>query len=207
MRLEEARPDQVVQNRRNSSYYRFVRPEGQRIRIRPLELSPNGLLIEKTADTIVDADLEVDPVAIWSAELFVEVAENVAILLRQQAEAQLLQKTEELVILEAEMLTIDPKERGSHANRVKACRWRVGVLTQGLQERTQAISSTSRQDTVVPHFDVGDILQLPSGQPARLQSYLDNGAEILTKVAGCVTTTAVPTEILRPWTSRNLATI
>lgn len=196
-----------MRNRRNGSFYRFVRPEGQRVRIRPLELFPNGLLIEKTADTIVDSDLQVDMVAEWTEEVYVEVPENVAAQLRVASVAQLEQKQAELVILEAEMITMDPKGRGSHANRIKACRWRVEVLTRGLAEPTQDISSVSRNDAAAPHFDAGTIVQLPSGQPGKVESSAGPVANILTHVAGIVASVPVPMEILRPWHSRSIATI
>jgi hypothetical protein len=209
VRLEEATEGLVVRNRRNGSFYRYVRPEGTRVRIRPLELFPNGLLIEKTADTIVDADLQVDPVTEWSDEVYVEVDPKTAATRRAQCEAEFAQKQEELVILEAEMITAHerPGGRGSHANRIKACRWRVEVLERGLAERTQAISSVSRTDTIShPHFDPGEIVQLPSGNPARLDGYTDSLADVRTRVAGSLTSVSVPVEVLRPWHNHSLAT-
>ena len=55
MRLGSAEPESVVKNVGNGSFYRFERPDRGRARIRPLELFPNGRLIAKPADTLVDA--------------------------------------------------------------------------------------------------------------------------------------------------------
>lgn len=216
MLLVEARADQVVRNRKNSSYYRFVGPVDQRVRIRPLELFPNGLLIEKTADTIVDADLEVDAIGMWSDEFFVEDSRTAR--LQGSCEVELKQKLLDLVALEAEYQVIDPSAhggKGSHANKIKAVAGRIAALERGLAERTGEVRTAERQvEPEIPVFADRSLVQLPSGLPAlvmetfNLPSDTRPYAKLRAKASdGSVVDVSVVQECLRPYEHRFMATV
>lgn len=210
MKLSEAREGDVVRNRRNGSFYRYERPDSNRTRIRPLELFPNGLLIEKSADTIVESSLEVDSVGRWSDEFF--VADDSAEPLRQPCESELLSKKEELTVLEAEMLTIDPNAhggRGSHANKIKAVARRVESLERGLAERSEDIEiATSSVEEEQPTWNLKDYVQLPSGLPAIVLGVAGSQVDVGTKTTtGQVIRRVVDSSLLRPIEHRHLATV
>jgi hypothetical protein len=206
MRLSESRQGDVVKNCRNHSFYRYEKPESNRTRIRPLELFPNGLLIEKSADTIVESSLEVNLVGRWSHEFFVD--EPAAERLRSSYHTEWRRKQEELVVLEAEMLTIDPKSRGSHANKVKAVARRVRSLEMGLAERSKdATVIASIANSIGPLWRARDFVQLPSGLPAIVIGARDSLIEICTKTPQGRIVVQLQSDCLRPLEHRNLATI
>lgn len=217
MLLVEAHAEQVVQNRKNRSYYRFIGLTEQRVRIRPLELFPNGLLIEKTADTIVGSDLEVDVVGDWDDEFFVDDARAEKLLTSCQQELD--RKRGELVVLEAEYETIDPNAhggRGSHANKIKAVAGRVVALERGLAKRTSkpvAVAEIIKQ-SVAATFADRSLVQLPSGLPAMVMGTITfpSDARPYAKVRakasdGKVIPLTIVQECLRPWEHRHMATI
>lgn len=215
--LVEAHPEQVVRNRKNRSYYRFVGLAEQRVRIRPLELFPNGLLIEKTADTIVDPDIEVDVVGQWAEEFFVD--DQRAEKLQEGCEQELERKRAELVVLEAEYETIDPNAhggRGSHANKIKAVAGRVEALERGLSPRTgDAIQVEGIEELATGGvFAARSLVQLPSGCPALVMGTITPPsdakpyARVRAKAAdGRVVSLVINQECLRPWEARHMATI
>ena len=214
--LVEASADQVVKNRKNSSYYRFVAPVDQRVRIRPLELFPNGLLIEKTADTIVNADIEVDAAGRWDDEFY--VSDPRASRLRAGAEQELDAKRAELVVLEAEYQTIDPRAhggKGSHANKIKAVARRVESLERGLAEHTGKTTTVTRGlAPAAKVFADRSLVQLPSGLPGlvmgtvKLASDARPYAKIRIKAPdGSIVGTTVVQECLRPYAHRFMATV
>lgn len=214
VKLSEAREGDVVRNRRNGSFYRYERPESNRTRIRPLELFPNGRLIPKSADTIVESGLEVDAVGRWpdDEEIGFFVEEEGAERLRPSCEAELLTKQEELTVLEAEMLTIDPNAhggRGSHANKIKAVARRVESLEKGLAERSKDVTvATSSVEEASPLWNLKDFVQLPSGLPAIVLGVVGSQIDIGTKTTtGQVIRCAVDSSLLRPIEHRHLATV
>lgn len=213
MLLVEAHAEQVVRNRKNSSYYRFVTLVDHRVRIRPLELYPNGLLIEKTADTIVESDLEVDIVGIWVDDFFVD--DPRAPRLHDTYAQELDRKCQEQSALEAEYKVIDPKERGSHANKVKAVVGRVIALERGLAKRmVKATTVTNIEKSTIKTFMDRSLVQLPSGLPAmvistvKLTSDARPYAKIRAKASdGKVVPLTVVQECLRPYKHRFMATV
>lgn len=183
MKLMDAESDQVVRNARNGHFYRFVKREGRRVRIRPLELFPNGLLQAKTTDTIVEPDLEVEAIADWCEVLYVKAKTGKS---RVTYERELQREMEKLVVLEAESLIIPPKERGSHANKVKSCQARVEVLQRGLRDRpdggVDVVLATTIPD-VAREFGVNDLVQLPSGRPGKLLNIERRNDKTIARVA------------------------
>ena len=172
-----------------------------------MELFPNGLLIEKSADTIVQPDLEVDVIGVWCDTFFVD--EPKAERQRAAYESELQEQSEKLVVLEAEMLTIDPKQKGSHANRVKAVARRVECLERGLAERTVDISENLQEELApIPVFSLRDVVQLPSGNPAMVFGI--DGPQVILRAkdrAGKVQQLSVQAVALRPYRHRHMATI
>lgn len=198
MKLEAAKAGQVVRNKRNSHFYRFVRKEGRRVRIRPLELFPNGLLQEKTTDTIVEADLQIEQMGEWHDDFYVQDKPKH----RAGFERELAKETIRLADLEELALIIDPKERGSHANRVKAVARRVFVLRRGLVARPEDTAfATAANGVAVPRlFNKHDLVSLPSGRPAKVKCFV-NGTKtrILVNVRDDCRVMLVPTAILVPY--------
>lgn len=214
MKLGDGTHGDVVRNRRNGSYYRYEQPESLRTRIRPLELFPNGRLIPKSADTIVESTLEVDLVGRWpeDEEIGFFVDDDGAERLRQPAEAELTRKQEELTTLEAEMLTIDPNAhggRGSHANKIKAVARRVESLENGLAKRSKDVKlAVSLAEDAGPAWATKSIVQLPSGLPAIVLGAIGNQVNIATKTsAGMVINRSLDPSLLRPIEHRHLATV
>lgn len=166
MKLGDNREGVVVRNRRNKSFYRYVRPEAERTRIRPLELFPNGLLIEKSADTIVASDLIVDVVGLWTEDFYVQ--DPGAEKLRGRYEAELEEQRGKYEALISEAETIDPKQRGSHANKIKAVERRIESIIRGLGKPTEEpirLDSIQLDDDPVPFefLREGAFVVLPSG--------------------------------------------
>lgn len=210
MRLAEGREGEVVRNRRNGSYYRYERPEANRTRIRPLELFPNGLLIPKSADTIVESTLEVDRIGRWCDEFFVD--EPSAEKLRDTYSTELQQKREELVVLEAEMATIDPNKhggRGSHANKIKAVVRRVESLERGLAERSKDVKVISSSDEQTEdRFKPKQLVQLPSGLPGIIVGAVGTQVSVGMKTpTGQKLVRPLDPSVLRPLEHRYLATV
>jgi hypothetical protein len=214
--LAEAHAEQVVRNRKNSSYYRFDSLAEHRVRIRPLELFPNGLLIEKTADTIVEPDLEVDAIGDWSDEFFVDDPRGPKLFAAYKQE--LGEKREELQRLEAEYETIDPNAhggRGSHANKIKAVVGRVAALERGLADRKVAATTVKQSvKATVKTFADRTLVQLPSGLPAvvlgtvQIPSDKRPHARLRVKSSdGQLVPATVVQECLRPYEHRFMATV
>ncbi len=199
-----------MRNCRNGSYYRYERPEKSRSRIRPLELFPNGLLIPKSADTIVEPKLEVKLVGRWTDEFFVEptMPEKVKSAFAEELDHKRVQLAE----LEAQMATVDPNAhggRGSHANKIKAVARRVESLERGLVARPKdtAIQKGATVKTTCA-FKLRDYVQLPSGLPAIVLGTEGQSVQIGTKTrTGAVLKQPVPAQMLRPLEHRHLATV
>lgn len=211
VRLDAANEGDVVRNCKNGSYYRYERPEKNRSRIRPLELFPNGLLIPKSADTIVEPTLEVDAVGRWSEDtedFFVNT--EVPAKVRQAYADELEAKTQQLVQVEQEMLTVDNSHggRGSHANKIKAVARRVQSLERGLADRPKDVKIQKHTASKAQAaFRLKDLVQLPSGRPAIVLSADPTLIGIMTKTAGGPIRTSVPAALLRPLEHRHLATV
>lgn len=205
MRLEQAREDQVVRNTRNGHFYRFVRREGRRVRIRPLELFPNGLLQEKTTDTIVEADLDVVLVGDWTTDLFVKVRFGKT---RATFERELQKLKDKLQVLEAEALVIPPKERGSHANKLKSVVNRVKVLERGLQEAPDAsFTAINEAEKEAPDFQVGQQVVTPSGRLATIAGPVNGLAPVQMELPDGISTLQVDPKALLPTEHRRCATV
>ena len=200
MKLREATEGQVVRNERNGSYYRFERMEGTRCRIRPLELFPNGLLIAKPTDTIVEADLGVELMGAWNDEF---VVSKIPSRIRKRYEAELIAKRELLTTLDKEAELIAPKERGSHANKVKAVTDRVMVIERGLQERAAQVG-VEQVIARMAELQVGSLVRLPSGRPALLVRLEERDGDVYGwirchQVSGGLLDTDINVVCLRRW--------
>lgn len=209
--LSDVPAGRVVRNLANGSYYRTGPPEGGRVRIRPLEAFANGLLIEKPTDTIVDCGLEVEDLGPWAQGFGVW---PVAPHLRRRNEAELERKQEQLAQLQRQALEVEPRQRGSHANRVKAVASRIEALQRGLAERAGARQPVpGSAPAALAQFSVGDVVQLPSGAPAAVLELTTRSAEPYALVrtramlaAGGLVESSVSTGCLRPWSSARRAT-
>lgn len=204
MQLHDVQVGYVVQNIRNSSFYRLERIMDGRARIRPLELFPNGLLIERPFDTTVDQDLEVQKIAIWAHDMWITATGAK----QPQTYTRELHKLEDtLVELNDHLPFVDPRERGSFINKVRATEARIDVLHRGLSDSPPA-------EEYVPvmaidcAFGAGDMVQLPSGFLARVMETSPPMALIRTKhkIEGLIEQ-MVPVECLRPWHHRHQATV
>ena len=200
MKLREATEGLVVRNSRNGSYYRFERMEGTRCRIRPLELFPNGLLIAKPTDTIVEPDLLVDAVGEWSEEF---VVADVPSHVLRRCTAELEVKREKYAELQKQAELIAPKERGSHANKVKAVADRIATLERGLQERA-TLAPVEQVVARVAELEVGSLVRLPSGRPALLLRLQEKDGDVYAKIRchrvnGGLLETALNVVALRRW--------
>lgn len=213
MKLADSREDIVVRNRNNKSFYRFVRPEAERIRIRPLELFPNGLLIEKSADTIVAGDLQVDVIGEWQEWFFVN--EPAAGRLRSKYEIELTVQQEKLIVLMEELETLDPKRRGSHANKVKAVERRVKSIQNGLGSRSPDVQifetlfagPGGRKKITKVLFSPKDLIALPSGITGMVTRCRGNKATIACEIHGEIQHIPVPASILSPLRALHSSTI
>lgn len=206
MRLEQAREGQVVRNTRNGHFYRFVRREGRRVRIRPLELFPNGLLQEKTTDTIVESDLDVVLVGAWTDTLYVKVRFGKT---RATFERELAKLRVKLERLEAEALVIPPKERGSHANKVKSVAGRVQTLERGLADRPDDAEFTpiSTGEVADPVFKDGQTVITPSGRLATVVGSVNGTANIKMEMPEGISTLQIDPKALLPTQHQRLATV
>lgn len=203
MQLRDATAGQVVRNCRNLRFYRYIRAEGQRVRIRPLELFPNGLLQEKTTDTIVESDLEVELVGDWSEGLYIESKGGRGRVAYERELARLVEQ-EEALLAEAE--TIDPKERGSHANKVKSVVDRLKVVRQGLAEPPEDRKLCKVRKDRKGASVVATSMQLPSGLPARVLGVKRDVAQIEVKGPSGILNLELSFDVLKPW-DRTRATI
>jgi hypothetical protein len=223
MRLGGASQDDVVQNTGNRSFYRFERLERGRARIRPLELFPNGRLMPKPTDTLVDADLVVALVGPWAESMVVEGAPTHG---RAHYEKELQERVELLSSLEADYDLL-PKNgvgrqsRGSWANKVKNCKARIETLQAGLAEPEAGaeIRRAAREDGPA---DLGlrDLVQLPSGRPGLILGFEVVGRVRYATVrcrareqaaddfdaAMALLEAPVPVDVLRPWSTSALCT-
>lgn len=211
MKLGEAGADQVVRNSNNGSFYRFERLEnsGTRCRIYSLELFPNGRLIAKPTPTIVDASLPVDAVGPWAEGMTVD---GQSARSRRAYENELVREEVRLIALDLAYLELPvsgkgPLSRGSHANKVKACKRRISVIKLGLGLNDTV--PTLAQPTVRSEqsFRVRDLVQLPSGLPGAVMGFKGEMAVIRTKIRGAILEAAVPCAVLRPWECARACTV
>lgn len=209
VRLADSREDVVVRNRSNRSFYRYVREEGDRVRIRPLELFPNGLLIEKSADTIVSGDLEVDVVGVWEEGEDFFILDKRAVNYRKRYEAELETRKAELRQLKADYDDIDPKKRGSHVNKLNAVKRRVQSIKRGLEDVVPEKYNTLEPviEEEVPEFQPKDMVALPSGIPAMVLKIDNQEATVVCKPNGKIKQYTVDPVVLVPLSARALATI
>jgi hypothetical protein len=214
MKLSDASEHDVVRNTSNGSYYRYSRPEKSRARIRPLELFPNGRLIPKPTDTLVDADLEVQLVGPWHVDMVVEGAPTHS---RKHYEAELVDCTEYLAFLEVEYEKlpnggVGTLSRGSWANKLKNCRARIEALQAGLASPDGTVRiERPLTEQPLPDLTVRDVVQMPSGQPGLIVDFMQVGASQYAKVrmrtAKTLVEAPLPCEILRPWASARQCTL
>jgi hypothetical protein len=205
MQLAECESGDVVQNQANRNFYRYERPESDRSRIRPLELFPNGLLVAKPTDTIVEADLLVRFVARWQDPLFVQVQPGDA-RKRRTCEIERERKMTELAKLQAEAEVIDPKQRGSHANKVKAVITRLDALNRGLMEAPDNGLAVT-DEPMPPRFQLKQVVQLPSGAAAMFMGSVQTSLGSLATVRNAVGSFHVAPEVLAPIEHRWMSTV
>lgn len=216
MRLDQAEPESVVKNAGNGSFYRFGRPDRGRARIRPLELFPNGRLIAKPADTLVDASLDVLMVGPWREGMLVEGSPTRS---RERYEAELEARLVDLAELEAayEKLPVNGvghQSRGSWANKVVSCRRRIEAIRLGLEDLGAVERQAAEAEATGPGLGARDVVLLPSGMPGLvLRTYATSGgryARVRARVEHPrpgVLELPVPLELLRPWGDRQLCTL
>lgn len=211
MKLAECNGGDVVQNVGNRNYYRFERPEGERARIRPLELFPTGLLVAKPVDTIVEAGLVVRLVGGWAEALYVEVLPGDC-KSRKTLERERERKLVELQELRAAAVGLTGGRLGSHANKVKAVADRLAVLNQGLAEPPRGARARGSSAAPAPGplmaFDPGALVQLPSGAAAvflgAVRGRLDQLAGVRAKGGASF---VVDPSVLRPLSERWVSTV
>lgn len=213
MRLGSAGEDDVVRNTNNGSFYRFARLEKSRARIRPLEHFPNGCLIPKPTDTLVDSDLMVALIGPWHDGMVVEGNPTHG---RVHYETELTEQIEKLVGLEIayEALPVGgvgKQSRGSWANKLKNTRMRIEVLEAGLAEHETEVRIEKPMDEVIlPRLALRDVVQLPSGLPAQILDFSKVGvvpyARVRTRSQMGVLEGSMPLSVLRPWAMAHLCT-
>lgn len=208
MQLSESHPGDVVRNTGNRNYYRFIGPEEDRARIRPLECFPNGLLVAKPTDTIVAADIGVERVGPWSDGLVVADGKGRS---RSHYEKERGQMEAQLEVLEAEALTIPPKQRGSHANRVKAVRTRLVALRRGLEDLGTEPLQIDMRAISLPAFKCKQSVVMPSGNLGQFLGLLPVDQHLLATVAcrvrGSVHVLQIDPAALRPAYMRHMSSI
>lgn len=215
MKLAQARTGQVVRNANNGkSYYRYENQAGDKIRIWPLELFPNGLLLMKPAPTTVDSDIEVVLIGSWEDGMRVEGSPSKP---RAAYEKQLVELEAELPQLRA-MYEALPKSgsgtdsRGSFMNKVKTAEKRVATLKRGLgfiEEPADLL--TVVEEEAVADYEPGEFVQVPSGRRAKVEGLQRMGGSTYVKVKtvfqGAAVEAALPCEVLRPWDQARLCTV
>jgi hypothetical protein len=207
MRLSEVPEQHVVQNISSRAFYRMERCEADRVRIRPLEPFWNGRIIEKTTDTIVEADIEVTLVAPWSPDMIVDVTG--AQVKRPDTLRRELAKLEGK-LSELESADIPPKGRGSHANKVKNVRHRITVLLAGLEPPVANSANAPVMAAVeLPKYSQGQAVLLSSGRIARFLEFVSVSA---TGVKHAAVQTSIgrmvaPPDSLSPLIDRYCATV
>lgn len=201
MELNQATTNQVVRNVKNGSHYRVDRPEKSRIRIRPLELFPTGLLVPKPTDTLVAPDIAVLLVGIWFEGMRVEGRPSAT---AEAYERELAERRAQLVqLMEGyEALPINGKgvqSRGSWANKINNCRARIEVLEQGLATPEPRAKVLKVRDSG-PGFGRGSHVLLPSGRVGQVMS-LDSRRQMVKVTAthlGASYCTDVPHSAVQP---------
>lgn len=213
MKLATATQGQVVRNTANGSHYRFERHEAGRVRIRPLELFPNGLLIAKPTPTTVDPDIDVIVIGSWSEQMLVEGKPSNS---RRVYERELIKLEGELVELEIayELLPVSGKgklSRGSWANKVKCCRERIVVLKRGLGFVDETAKLTVRDQREDVAFKKNQIVQLPSGRAAKVAGFQPVGDQtyvrVVTSFNGRTIKAALPADVLRCASQARVCTV
>lgn len=212
MKLSEAKQNDVVRNMANESFYRYERTaeDGSgRSRIRPLEIFPNRRLIAKPTDTIVQSDIEVELVGPWHDDMVVSKGRGKS---RQTYEKERDRLVTHLVELQEEALVILPRQRGSHANRVKAVESRLTSLDRGLENLgTEEATPTTSMAIPTSEFVCKQIVTLPSGAPAQFLGLLPVKSSLLATVMAKFGKVTVVLQIdpaaLRPWERRHMATV
>lgn len=209
MRLGSATDGDVVQNVNNGSFYRFERVERGKARIRPLERFPNGRLLPKPVDTLVDAGLTVARVGPWHEGMAVEGKPTHA---RPHYEAELRITLGKLAILEAEyeLLPVGgtgKQSRGSHMNKLNNARARIETLSLGLADPDGAEVERAAPPELDPRFRRRDVVLLPSGQPGQITGFRKVGASRYATVRTRTVDCGVPVEVLRPWSDSQLCTL
>jgi hypothetical protein len=213
MKLASARSGHVVRNTKNGSHYRFERLERGKARIFPLELFPNGLLIAKPTPTLVEPDLDVLAVGAWVEGMVVEGAPSHS---RRVYENELVRLEGEIVVLRAEYEAL-PKggtgkqSRGSFANKVKNVERRIATLKQGLGFVEGRRIHTAAVVVASADFERGQLVQVPSGRPAKVMGFQAMGDSTYVKVKtmfkGAPVMAALPGEVLRDWSQSSLCTV
>lgn len=212
MQLSDSSAGDVLRNLSNSSFYRFERPERDKVRIRPLELFPNGLLIAKSTDTLVNSDLVVELIGTWSDGMVVTGVRGRS---RATYEKELEQCTLQLEVLEAEILVAHerPGGLGSHMNRVKASRNRIRALKAGLEDLQIEPIQIDMGQMTAPPFKLKQVVVMPSGLPALFLGLLPQQGHLLATVATRalgskqMLTLQIDPAALRPSSIRHMATI
>lgn len=187
--------------------------ERGKVRIVPLELFPNGLLLEKPTPTLVEPHLEVTVIGIWTDGMVVEGRPDHS---RRVYENELVQREEDLPILEAAYDALPSSgtgrtSRGSWANKVKCCRSRIGVLKRGLGFVDASFMVHAEVAAPDIKWTAGSLVLVPSGRAALVTGFQPMGnttyVKLRTRLNGIDVLSDMPPEVLRPWDQARLATI
>lgn len=212
MKLVQAQANSVVRNTRNGSHYQVERPERGKVRIWPLELFPNGLLINKPAPTLVEPDLEVVLVGPWVEGMRVEGKPSQP---REVYEDELVGLERRVVELRLAYEALPRSgtgklSRGSFANKVKNVERRIGVLKRGLGF-VEGAATVVQEAPATLAVAVGMVCQVPSGRPAKLLDFREVGNTTYAKIqvgsASGPIRPLVPCEVLRPFDEARLCTV
>lgn len=213
MKLASAKADQVVRNTNNASHYRFERLERGKARIWPLELFPNGLLISKPTPTLVESDINVAVIGMWTEDMVVEGKPSCS---RRVYENELVKLELRMVELEAgyELLPAAGKgkqSRGSWKNKLNNCEARIVTLKRGLGFVDSTLMMHAQVEDAALDLKKNDKVQMPSGRIGAVVGFQPMGDQTYVKVKTMlkqvIVTAAVPYEVLRPAHQARFCTI
>lgn len=169
MKLGDTKPDQIVKNTGNRRLYKMVENLEDRTRIRPLEIFPNGLVVQKPTDTIVASDIDVQVIGLWTDEKLIRV-----VGVKKQTEPflkELATRRDKLAVLEAEL---GVSNKGAHAMKLMAIRTRIETLERGLKPiRTKKLIQISMEAIDIVPDQVGANVRLANGSICQVTGVRD----------------------------------
>lgn len=191
VKLKDAKVGHIVRNARNRRLYKMVGNLEGKTRIRPLEVFPNGLVVQKPTDTIVASDIEVHCIGKWDDD-----APIIITGVKRQREPfvrELSRVQESLSQLESKTTVTN---KGAHAMKIMAMRARIKVLERGLAPApTTGAQAISIKTTSTTSTMVGTSIQLADGTIGKVTKFTDDICHVHTSVSGKLKLSA---NLLRP---------